>query len=118
MTSLLESPCLLVSLFEHCTQLNMLYLLQLVKVHDGRQEFYPIPPKVVAPNLQDRSPEMRVSQRSANALRNLERDQWQTTYDRSNSGIGPINPNKLDNLQEKTTFYDTYGITDDKLVSY
>ena len=96
----------------------MLYLLQLVKVHDGRQEFYPIPPKVVAPNLQDRSPEMCVSQRSANALRNLERDQWQTTYDRSNSGIGPINPNKLDNLQEKTTFYDTYGITDDKLVSY
>lgn len=88
---------------------------QLVKVHDGRQEFYPIPLKTVAPNLQARGPEMRLSQRSANALRNIERDQWQTTYDRSNTGLGPTNPNKLDNLAEKTQFYDTYGIMDDKL---
>ena len=89
----------------------------MVKVHDGRQEFYPIPPKTVAPNLQARGPEMRLSQRSANALRNIERDQWQTTYDRNNTGLGPTNPNKLDNLAEKMQFYDTYGITDDKLVS-
>ena len=92
-------------------------LLQLVKAHDGRQEFYPIPPKVVAPNLQKRGPEMSVMERSANVLRNIERDQWQTTYDRSHTGLGPANPNKLDNLSEKTSFYDTYGITDDNLVS-
>lgn len=88
---------------------------QLVKAHDGRQEFYPIPPKIVAPNLQKRGPEMSVMERSANVLRNIERDQWQTTYDRSHTGLGPANPNKLDNLSEKTSFYDTYGITDDNL---
>lgn len=60
---------------------------------------------------------MRVSLRTANALRNVERDQWQTTYDRQHTGLGPANPNKLDNLQEKTTFYNTHGITDDAIVS-
>ena len=92
-------------------------LLQLVKVHDGRQQFYPIPPKIVAPNLQSREGDMRVSLRTANALRNVERDQWQTTYDRNHTGLGPANPNKLDNLQEKALFYDTHGITDDAIVS-
>ena len=90
---------------------------QLVKVHDGRQEFFPIPPKIVAPNLQNRAPDMKISLRSANALRNVERDQWQTTYDRNHSGIGPFNPNKLDNLQEKTQFYDRTGFMDNSLVS-
>jgi len=93
------------------------YCLQLVKAHNGRQDFYPIPPKIVAPNLQNRSGDMRVNLRTANALRNVERDQWQTTYDRQHTGLGPANPNKLDNLQEKTTFYNTHGIADDSIVS-
>ena len=93
------------------------YCLQLVKAHNGRQDFYPIPPKIVAPNLQNRSGDMRVNLRTANALRNVERDQWQTTYDRQHTGLGPANPNKLDNLQVKTTFYNTHGIADDSIVS-
>lgn len=59
---------------------------------------------------------MKVSLRTANSLRNIERDQWQTSYDRTHTGLGPANPNKLDNLQEKTTFYNTHGIQDDSIV--
>ncbi|KAH3868326.1 hypothetical protein DPMN_031469 [Dreissena polymorpha] len=88
---------------------------QLVKAHNGRQDFYPIPPKVVAPNLQSRGPEMKVGMRTATAMRNVERDQWQTTYDRQHTGLGPANPNKLDNFDDKTNFYHTTGITDDNI---
>ncbi|XP_045209471.2 uncharacterized protein LOC123561284 [Mercenaria mercenaria] len=88
---------------------------QLVKVHNGKQEFYPIPPKVVAPNLQSRTGDMKVSLRTATSLRNLERDQWETTYNKNHTGLGPANPNKLDNLQEKTAFYNTHGIQDDSI---
>ncbi|KAL3836233.1 hypothetical protein ACJMK2_021672 [Sinanodonta woodiana] len=88
---------------------------QLVKAHGGRQQYYPIPPKVVTPNLQNRWPEMRVSMRTANALRNMERDQWQTTYDLNHTGIGPSNPKKLDNLGDKIQTLEVYGIEDDTL---
>lgn len=90
---------------------------QLVKIHNGRQEFFPIPPKVVAPNLQIRQGDMKLSLRSANALRNVERDQWQTTYDRTHTGLGPANPNSLDNLGQKQNLYDKTGITDNAIVS-
>lgn len=88
---------------------------QLVKVHGGAQQYYPIPPKVVVPNLQNRTGDLKVSLRTANAMRNVERDQWQTTYDRAHTGLGPNNPNKLDNLEDKTTFYNTHGIQDDAI---
>lgn len=92
------------------------HLLKLVKAQGGRQQFYPTPQKVVCPNLQDRAD--KLSERSANALRNIERNQWQTTYDLNNTGLGPYNPMKLDNLDEKRRVMDTYGVEDDKLVIF
>ena len=50
-------------------------------------------------------------------MRNVERNQWKTTYDLENTGLGPANPMKLDNLADKQNVYDTYGVTDDQLVS-
>ncbi|KAJ8307311.1 hypothetical protein KUTeg_015395 [Tegillarca granosa] len=88
---------------------------QLVKAHGGKQQYYPIPPKTVAPNIQERPPELQVSERTANAMRNVERDQWQTTYDLNHTGIGPSNPKKLDNLEDKIYKANTYGIEDDNL---
>ena len=44
---------------------------------------------------------MEVSERTATAMRNVERDQWETTYDRNHTGLGPANANALDNLAEK-----------------
>jgi len=94
------------------------YFFQKVKTLNGRQEFYPIPPKIVAPNLQSRQGEMQVSVPTATALRNVERDQWQTTYNRQHTGLGPANPNKLDNFDEKLNFYHTTGVTDDNIVRH
>ena len=59
---------------------------------------------------------MKVSLRTANSMRNIERDQWETTYNKNHTGLGPSNPNKLDNLQEKQDFYNTHGIQDDAIV--
>ena len=88
---------------------------QLVKTHGGRQQFYPIPPKTVVPNLQSRAPDMSLSDNTANSLRNVERDQWQTTYDLQHTGIGPSNPMSLENLNNKMNVYYTYGVDDDNL---
>lgn len=30
-----------------------------------------------------------------------EKDQWETTYQKAHTGLGPANPNKLDNYDEK-----------------
>lgn len=86
---------------------------QLVKAKGGRQQYYPTPLKVVCPNLQDRAD--KLSDKSANALRNIERNQWQTTYDLNNTGLGPLNPMKLDNLDDKRRAMDIYGVEDNKL---
>ncbi|XP_033733291.1 LOW QUALITY PROTEIN: uncharacterized protein C7orf31-like [Pecten maximus] len=88
---------------------------QLVKTHGGRQQFYPIPPKTVAPNLQNRWTDMKVSDRTANALRNIERNQWHTTYDLNHTGLGPANPLKLDNIDDKYAKYEATGLEDDTL---
>ncbi|XP_021361900.1 uncharacterized protein LOC110455829 [Mizuhopecten yessoensis] len=88
---------------------------QLVKTHGGKQQFFPIPPKTVAPNLQDRPMEMKVSDRTANALRNVERNQWHTTYDLNHTGLGPANPLKLDNFNDKCAKYEATGLEDDLL---
>lgn len=90
--------------------------LQLVKAKGGRQQYYPTPLKVVCPNLQDRAD--KLSDKSANALRNIERNQWQTTYDLNNTGLGPLNPMKLDNLDDKRRAMDIYGVEDNKLVPF
>jgi len=100
-----------------CCELNIYTLYtQLPKAHGGRQQYYPIPPKTVVPNLQDRSPNMKLSGRTANSLRNIERDQWQTTYDMNHTGLGPANPLKLDNFNEKVAFKEATGLDDDTLV--
>ena len=60
---------------------------------------------------------MSLSDNTANSLRNVERDQWQTTYDLQHTGIGPSNPMSLENLNNKMNVYYTYGVDDDNLVS-
>lgn len=94
----------------------LVMFLQLVKAKGGRQQYYPTPLKVVCPNLQDRAD--KLSDKSANALRNIERNQWQTTYDLNNTGLGPLNPMKLDNLDDKRRAMDIYGVEDNKLVPF
>ncbi|KAL5010406.1 hypothetical protein ScPMuIL_012711 [Solemya velum] len=88
---------------------------QLAKAQGGRQQFYPIPIKTVVPNLEKRPPDMMVSDHTADTMRNIERDQWQTTYDTQMTGIGPSNPKKLDNFAEKQVQIATYGVEDSSL---
>ncbi|XP_013388265.1 uncharacterized protein LOC106157223 isoform X2 [Lingula anatina] len=85
------------------------------KVHGHKPPYYPIPPKVVVPNLKQRSPEQTLSPATANALRNVEREQWQTTYQQNHTGLGPTNPMNLDNMGEKIEGYNSTGYIDDDL---
>lgn len=72
----------------------------------------------MVPNLLSREgTDQAISERTANATRNLERQQWKTTYDVNHSGIGPKNQYKLDNLDDKATHKSTYGYEDDDIVS-
>ncbi|CAH1241854.1 C7orf31 [Branchiostoma lanceolatum] len=66
----------------------------------GRQQYYPIPPKLVLPNLTERPLEKTLDPRTATALRNVEKSQWQTTYKRTFTGYGPSNELHLDNYHE------------------
>lgn len=72
-----------------------------------KQDFYPIPPKVFVPSHKKRSDSscirgnMEVSARTADTTKNVEREQWQTTYDRNHTGLGPTDPMNLDNWGEK-----------------
>ncbi|GFR88677.1 hypothetical protein ElyMa_004258600 [Elysia marginata] len=91
------------------------YFDQQSKIHGNRQQFYPIPPKQTAPNLQDRPAELKVSERSANVLRNIERNQWIPSQKMDYTGLGPANPMALDNQEcKRAVFYQT-GEWDDKL---
>ena len=60
---------------------------------------------------------MAISANTANALRNVERNQWQTTYDRTHTGLGPANHNKLDNAADKMDRMLRTGQDNDDLVS-
>ncbi|XP_076437130.1 uncharacterized protein LOC143276493 [Babylonia areolata] len=88
---------------------------QKVKVLGGKQQFYPIPPKTMCPNLQDRDEDMKVGPRTANTLRNVERQQWMTSHQLDYTGLGPSNPVALDNLEEKRNKYVMTAREDDKL---
>lgn len=57
-----------------------------------------------------------ISDKSANTTRNLERQQWKTTYERNHTGIGPANQYKLDNLEDKLQTKMVTGVEDDNLV--
>ncbi|XP_022100502.1 uncharacterized protein LOC110984527 isoform X2 [Acanthaster planci] len=67
----------------------------------GQQNFYPIPPKAVLPSHAPRSLDFSIHPRTANALRNVERSQWVTTYNKNFTGYGPANALRLDNYDEK-----------------
>ncbi|XP_041372171.1 uncharacterized protein LOC121385529 [Gigantopelta aegis] len=88
---------------------------QQVKSHGGRQEFYPVPPRAINPNLVERHGNMALSDRSANTLRNVERSHWTTTHELDYTGLGPSNPQKLDNLEDKRFNFLLTGKEDDKL---
>ena len=86
-----------------------------------KQTYYPTPVTLLKPNAStsERSSskcvrgDMVVSAHNADIAKNLERDQWTTTYDRTHTGLGPANPYQLDN------YYDKMGKDndDDALVS-
>lgn len=61
--------------------------------------------------------DMAMSDRAANTTRNLERQQWKTTYDLHHTGIGPANQHKLDNLADKQNARLRTGQEDDAIVS-
>ncbi|CAL1541724.1 unnamed protein product [Lymnaea stagnalis] len=84
------------------------------KMHGGRPQYYPTPIKTINPNLQHRPPELQISERSQNTLRNIERNQWMTTQKLDYTGLGPANPMMLDNLDCKThMFFQTGEWSDD-----
>lgn len=94
------------------------YLVLFQSPGADKQAYYPTPTSMVVPNLLPREgTEHAISDKTANATRNLERQQWKTTYDVNHSGIGPINQYKLDNLQDKQVHKSTYGSEDDGIVS-
>ncbi|KAF6030783.1 C7orf31 [Bugula neritina] len=87
-----------------------------VKIRGDKQSYYPTPTSLVVPNLQQRQgTEQALSARSANATRNVERQQWKTTYDVNHTGIGPSNQFKLDNLAEKQQYKIETGKDDDEI---
>ena len=59
---------------------------------------------------------MKISDKTANALRNVEREQWMTSQNLHFTGLGPSNPVILDNLEEKRVKHMMTGQEDDKLV--
>ncbi|KAM4689037.1 sperm-associated microtubule inner protein 4 [Discoglossus pictus] len=66
------------------------------KCQENDQTYYPMPPKTMAPNTKYTSPE-----ETANLQRFLEKSQWLTTYKRSFTDRGEMNPLQLDDFQEK-----------------
>ncbi|XP_044151472.1 uncharacterized protein C7orf31 homolog [Bufo gargarizans] len=69
--------------------------------NENGQIYYPIPPKTVAPNALQKPYEETVSDRTLNLQRNLIKSQWLTTYNRSFTGNGEMNPLQLDDFHEK-----------------
>ncbi|XP_064644813.1 uncharacterized protein LOC135498467 isoform X2 [Lineus longissimus] len=88
---------------------------QKVKTHGGQQQYYPSPPKTLVPNLEKRPPSQQIAPKTANTLRNIERGQWQTTYDLNHTGLGPSNALSLDNFDEKVLKLNQTGEIDDNL---
>ncbi|XP_033114779.1 uncharacterized protein LOC117115182 [Anneissia japonica] len=83
--------------------------------HSGQQQFYPVPPKSVLPNHAPRQLDYSINPRTANALRNVERSHWVTTYSKQYTGYGPANALALDNFDEKIEAEKKSGIEDHSL---
>ncbi|XP_068094757.1 sperm-associated microtubule inner protein 4 [Hyperolius riggenbachi] len=69
--------------------------------YEKDQIYYPSPPKTVAPNPLYKSYEETPSDRTTNLQRNLIKSQWLTTYNRSFTDRGEMNPVQLDDYYEK-----------------
>ncbi|XP_073437486.1 sperm-associated microtubule inner protein 4 [Dendrobates tinctorius] len=65
------------------------------------QIFYPIPPKTMAPNALHKPYEESLSERTLNLQRNLIKSQWLTSYNRSFTGNGEMNPLQLDDFHDR-----------------
>lgn len=88
------------------------------KVYGEKKQYFPFPPRIICPNLQDREGDMKVSDRTANTLRNIEREQWMTSQNLHYTGLGPSNPVITDNLEEKNMTHLMTGKEDDKLYQH
>ncbi|ELU01610.1 hypothetical protein CAPTEDRAFT_227900 [Capitella teleta] len=72
-----------------------------------KQDFYPIPPKLFVPSHKKRSNgncirgDLQVSTATADTTKNVEQNQWNTTYDLNHTGLGPSNTMALDNWDSK-----------------
>ncbi|KAM5156778.1 sperm-associated microtubule inner protein 4 [Mantella aurantiaca] len=85
----------------------------LPKFHHGNDQiYYPIPPKTVAPNPLSKTYEETPSDRTVNCQRNAIKSQWLTTYKRSFTDRGEMNPIQLDDYYEKVIGNIT-GMTDE-----
>ncbi|XP_018428878.1 PREDICTED: uncharacterized protein C7orf31 homolog [Nanorana parkeri] len=74
----------------------------LPKFHnENNQTYYPSPPKTVAPNPLYKTYEETPSERTINLQRNAIKAQWLTTYKRSFTDHGEMNPLQLDDYYEK-----------------
>ncbi|XP_056375810.1 uncharacterized protein C7orf31 homolog [Hyla sarda] len=69
--------------------------------HGNAQIYYPIPPKTVAPNALHKEYEETLSERTLNLQRNLIKSQWLTSYNRSFTGNGEMNPLQLDDFHDR-----------------
>lgn len=69
--------------------------------HENDQIYYPSPPKTVAPNPLYKTYEETPSERTINLQRNAIKSQWLTTYNRSFTDRGEMNPLQLDDYYEK-----------------
>ncbi|XP_069814870.1 sperm-associated microtubule inner protein 4 isoform X2 [Dendropsophus ebraccatus] len=69
--------------------------------NESAQIYYPIPPKTVAPNPLHKEYEETLSERTLNLQRNLIKSQWLTSYNRSFTGNGEMNPLQLDDYHDK-----------------
>ncbi|XP_075262168.1 uncharacterized protein LOC142353719 isoform X3 [Convolutriloba macropyga] len=81
------------------------YYQDLKQGEPEHKQVYPTPMKALHPNLHDRATELDVSPRTANALRNCERNLHRTSYNTHYTGYGNMNALKLDNWEQFKDLY-------------
>ncbi len=88
------------------------------KPNDNKQQFYPYPPSVLAPNTKLRPEDRSIDVRVANVLRNKEKQIMQTTnkIDYYKDGLGTHAPLNSDDVYEKKTKYELTGSIKDSMV--
>ena len=66
----------------------------------AKQQFHPAPPTSIKPNFWDRPSSLTVSQKTADALRNLQAFYGKSEYSQQFTGNGPNGSHKLHNDEE------------------